>query len=213
MRAFLISAAFVAVLAPALAAGQDFRSGEGPLAITSWVVRESAADPGAFVAAPADSGFSKYDGGYLPAARSAGPRMYTFVADIGVDAALKDVPLALFMGPGDYPRDVWLNGVLLLRTGDHGTRYNATVYYSSRILLPPQLLKYGASNRIAIEAYPAYETSPLGDFSIGNFYDITSMVFLRDLFNIHLVQAAVVAALAIAIFYFGSSRSRVGKNA
>jgi len=181
----------------------SWKPGDPPRTISSWVYREATAEEsGSGIEAGRSDGFKTYLGGYLEKSGDLKDRVYTFRLDLFLDKAAKGVPVSLFMGPGGYPRDVYLNGVLLLRTGSHGDRYNSTVYYSSRVSLPPQLLAYGEeANRLAIEAFPAYETSPLGDFAVGDHYDITKMVFARNLFNVHLVQAAVVVALLIAVFF------------
>jgi methyl-accepting chemotaxis protein len=191
----------------------EYRAGQPPARLSSWALRESEPDPGAFATADIAEGFSPYDGKYISRDPALKTHMYTFRTDILLDEASRTRPIGLFMGPGDYPRDVYLNGVLLFRSGDHGDRYNATVYYSSRVLLPPQLLRYGAEpNKIAVEAFPAYETSPLGDLSVGDWYDITRMVFLRDLFNLHFVRAAMVAAFVIAVFFLFLFFSSPGRD-
>ena len=202
MKSTCILAACLLAALPAFPQAVRWTPGSEPVRLDAWAYAESEADPGARATADLADGFSPYDGGYLahdPAIRA---RMYTFRADLELDDSARGEELALFMGPGDYPRDVYLNGTLLTRTGDHGERYAATVYYSSRVLLPPQLLSYdGTPNRIAIEAFPDKENSPLGDLYLGEYYDVTRMTFTRDLFNIHLVQAAVVVSIVIAIFF------------
>ncbi|MDP3179250.1 MAG: hypothetical protein Q8M76_15185, partial [Spirochaetaceae bacterium] len=179
------------------------RASPPPMRIEGWVYRETSPEPGAFVVASLDEGFSPYGGKYLEHDPTLERRMYTFRTDFVVPDELAEAPLAIFLGPGDYPRDVYLNGILLDRTGNHHGRYNATIYYSSRIALPPQLLSpAGEPNRLAIEAFPATETSPLGDLFLGDHASISRMVFARNFFNVHLVQAADLVSLVIALFFF-----------
>jgi len=188
------------VLAPfqGLAEPQVLKPDDRPLAL-AFSVRESEGAPGAGL--EDGTGYAPYDGGFLKRRGAAGGK-FDFRAEFVLASPPGDRALALFMGPGDYPRDVWLNGVQIAKTGSHGERYNSTIYYSSRVLLPPSLLELeGKPNVLVIEAFPVYEASPLGTLSIGGFDDVSLMVFVRNFFNINLVQAALVLALVEALFF------------
>lgn len=141
-----------------------------------------------------------YGGGYIPARRFERAK-YLFTTEFVVEPGSTDMALSIMLGPGDYPRDVYVNGRMLARTGDHGAHYNSTIYYSTRVLLPADVLRRdGAANTLRIEAFPQYETSPLGEVMIGGFLGLSRYVFVRNLLTIHLVQASVVVSLIIAIF-------------
>jgi methyl-accepting chemotaxis protein len=151
-------------------------------------------------------GFIPYNGKTLPDDPAISRRLYTFIAGFTLgsadQAADAGTALALYLGPGEYPRDIFVNGVRLLKTGRHDDRYVATIFYSSRIPLPPQLLRYdGSPNIVTVLAWPDYETAPLGDIILGDYYDISGQVFLRDLFNLHFVRAAMVLAGFIGLYF------------
>lgn len=200
-RALGLSILLVTVAAPAAAQTAAWRPGEAPVKIMQWTYRHDEPAAGAWVQAPLDgAGFTPYDSGHLDPAAAAAGQMITFRFDLDLSAADPAVLVGLFLGPGSYPRVVYLNGVALFEAGSHTGRYSSTIYYSSRILLPPQLLRYDRPNAIAVEAYPE-ENYPLGDVLVGDFNGLARLVFLRNLFNLHLVQASVVVALMIALFY------------
>ena len=208
----IIAAGLLAMAAalPAVAGTLSWAAGGSPAKLDGFVYRETERSGGSLVGEESGTGFIPYAGAYLDHDPAIADRKYTFRIDLSLDESARERTVALMVGPGDYPRDIYLNGHLLMKNGDHGDKYNATVYYSGRVLLPPSLLKYGGEpNRIAVEAFPKFETSPLGDFAVGDWYDITRAVFTRNLFNIHLVQAAVVFAILISVFfmllYFRSS--------
>ncbi|MBU1079962.1 MAG: hypothetical protein KKB59_05680 [Spirochaetes bacterium] len=195
---------FIAAACASALAAQEMTwiAGGSPAPLEGWMVRRSAA--GAAPSALGESeGFSPYSGAAIDAPGAERRRVFEFRASFALDGASAATPLALYMGPGDYPRDVYLNGHRLLRTGDHGERYASTVFYSSRIPLPPDLLEYdGAANVVSVMAYPDYEIGPLGDVFLGDYYDISGLVFLRDLFNVRFIQAAFVVACFIGLFFF-----------
>ncbi len=199
MRRFA-TALLLLVTFSAAAQTLSWRDGDKPSPLEGWRVMPSTAGNEA-KALSSSNGFMPYEGGALPA-NDADGRMYAFRADFTLGGADPERPLALYMGPGEYPRDVYVNGSRLLMTGRHGDRYVATIFYSSRIPLPPELLRWdGQLNEVTILAYPAYETAPLGDVVLGDYYDISGLVFMRDLFNIHFIRAAMILAGFIGLYF------------
>jgi len=171
------------------------------VALTNWSYREDAPAPGAYVNAEVSEGFQPYQGRTLDQRSDLKDRMYTFRTDLVIEAPPAGQSLALMMGAGNYPRDVYFNGVLLRRTGDHGATYNPTVYYATAIFLPPQLIHYGQPNKIAVEAFPRNETSALGDLEWGRYPEVAQQVFWRDFFNLHMLKASVVVAGCMFLYF------------
>lgn len=168
--------------------------------LTSWSFREDAPQPGAFVG-PAVDGLVPYDGTKLTRRADLTSRMYTFRTEVSLPPRSDGHHWALMMGAGDYPRDVYFNGVLLLQTGDHGANYNSTVYGASAVLLPPQLVRVGEPNVVAVEAFPRNETGSLGDFELGAYPEIAASAFWRDFYNLHMLKAAVVVAASLFLYF------------
>ncbi len=202
MKRFLCAALFYGLVFSLWAVPQTWTAGGSPLRITGWEMKETERSQGPLTEIELSGGLTPYQGAFLEHDEGIENSRYTFQAEIMLPPTAKDKPLAILLGPSDYPNDLYVNGVQLAKTGEYIDRYNSTIYYSSRVYLPPSLLVYGAeTNRIRVESFPAYETSPLADVYIGSYADITRMVFFRNLFNVNLVQAVVVVALIIAIFF------------
>jgi methyl-accepting chemotaxis protein len=146
---------------------------------------------------PAD-GFAPYRNEHV--ASVAEGTALEFVADLEVP---RDAPtFALALGPGGYPRDVYVNGTLLKRTGDHLEGYSSTLYYTDVIDVDPAIAAPGSVARLSIVAYPRGETSPLGDLYSGTHRDAASYSFWRNFFNVNLIQASFLAAIILAIYFF-----------
>lgn len=186
----------------AQAQGLSWEPGDGPRALPGWSARVGASLAEA-LATP--EGFSPYDGASLKTLEAEPGEAIAFHAAFTLGPSSDGVALALYLGPGDYPRDLYVNGHRLLKTGNPGERgepYSSTIFYSSRVALPPSLLRYsGEPNEVVVMAYPAYETSPLGSVYLGEHADVSRLVFVRDLFNVHFIQAALVIACFICLYF------------
>lgn len=142
--------------------------------------------------------FTPYKGGHLPQKQPSSNRMMSLAADFTLEE-LGPEP-TLYVGPLDSPALVYLNGIPISKFGRYGSNYNSTIYYSSSVYLPETLLKEG-SNRILIESYLRHEKQVPGGLHIDSFSQVKRDVFLRNLFNVSLIQASIMIALVIALYF------------
>jgi methyl-accepting chemotaxis protein len=189
--------------APIAASDTVIRNEDQMLSLDSFLFLESEDSAGAHISGDAAAaGFKAYDGGKLPNALSINRRMYTFRQTFFVDKSLTSASLCLFAGPADYPQNIYLNGVLLHQAGWQGDYYVATSYMSSKVLLPPQILKYGeAANEVAVEIFPRFQRNSLKGIFVSSFKIVDSHMFWRNFFNVHVVQGSFI--FAIIIFLYG----------
>ncbi len=190
------------VITPLLCAEERLKNIDDRLELNFFIL-ESAVREGAFISGDLEElGFTRYDGLKLPKKKDLEKRMYTFRAVFYLDESLKNQDLAVHLGPADYPFHLYLNGVELFMWGRYGEHYNSTYYRSPNILLPPQLLAYGArKNEIAIQIFPRYETRPLGTVTILSYSRGMFNSFFRDLFNIHLIQGSCMIAFVLFLYF------------
>ncbi len=147
-------------------------------------------------------GFQKYDNGFLPVKLDIKRRMYTFRTDFNIDESLKNENLSIFIGPTDYPYNVYLNGKIICKKGRYKNNYNSTLYYSENIYLSSDILKYGIEkNEFCIQVYPLFETKSLGKVILTSSEKVSFMVFLRNLFNVHLIQGACVVSIIVFLYF------------
>lgn len=131
-----------------------------------------------------------------------GPRMFVFRSYFSINDINYDDPISFMVTASDWPYDIYVNGVRLNSAGVHGPVYRSTIYYAARVVIPPELIKrYGGINTLEIAGFPQFETSAAPLVYMGPYMDITGKVFIRNLLNINLVQAAVVVGLIIALFF------------
>ncbi len=132
-----------------------------------------------------------------------GETMFTFRDEVYINTNLKNERLSLYIGPIDYPLDIYLNGILINKIGRYKDIYNSLLYYPSEIFLPPYLLNYGDNpNVIAIQAFPKQEKKPLEYPQLSISSKIIEMSFWRGFFNVELVKAIFIVALLICIYLF-----------
>ncbi len=176
--------------------------------LSGWLVKEVSFDTESFLRTKNLDGFMPYDGGSIPRDTSLQSRKIMFVLDLYLVKPAPGTSLALLMGPGDYPCDVYFNDVLIGRTGSYGAHYASTIYYSSRFPIDSNLIR--EKNTLAVEAFPLSAVNPLPVMRIGDWKSVSSEVFWRNEFNVFLIQASFVFALILAAFfillYFSGSR-------
>jgi methyl-accepting chemotaxis protein len=187
---------------PPLCAEDRLKNIDDQLELKFYIL-ESAVHEGAYISGDmGDQGFTMYDGLKLPVNKDLKNRMYTFRAVFYLDESLKERDLAVYLGPADYPFHLYVNGVEIFIWGRYKGQYNSTYYNSPNIFLPPQLLAYGArKNEIAIQIFPRYETRPLGSVTILSYGKGMFYSFLRDLFNIHLIQGSCMIAFVLFLYF------------
>lgn len=146
--------------------------------------------------------FKKYDMKHLPDKLNMDKKMYTMRNTFYIDQKLINEDISIFVGPADYPFDLYINGSLILKRGRYKDSHNASTYHSNNLLLLSNYLNYGnVSNNIAMQAFPKHEINYPPDIAISSSKIVTSMAFWRNFFNVHLVQGVALISLLLFIYF------------
>lgn len=160
----------------------------------------------------------RYGGGFLPQEKNLTRRMYTIKTSFKLSAAVRGHQIGLYIGPVDYPCEIYLNGKLIGSIGLHRETYQSITYTSTAVLLPPDILRFGSEeNEIAVQIFPLYpvENKPFGDMFLGPYREIANKAYVRDLFSMHFIRAAGIIGLMLFlyfIFIYLASKQRDLKN-
>jgi hypothetical protein len=119
----------------------------------------------------------------------------------------------LFVGPTDYPLDVAVNGVILLRTGRNPADPYMGLSHNSQVMaLPWALLTAGGPNRLEVVAYCLYDRTPIPEFVPMETGPALGAAFARNMVNFWLVLALSVAALLFSLYYLFLFVSHGGRD-
>lgn len=149
-----------------------------------------------------ESGFEEYDGKWLTQDENIKTRMYTFRTGFYVDNSLKREKISLYMPITGYPRNIYLNGKNISTAGRYGEKYNPSSFTATNIYLSADFLHYGNTlNELAIQVYPEEGNLALGNPSISSYYKNAVRVFIQSFIGLHLVQAGVVIAFIMFVYF------------
>ncbi len=147
-------------------------------------------------------GFVKYDGKTLPKNPNYKRSMYTFRDSFYVDESLKDRNLGLYIGFTDYSYNIYINNILIHKSGIHKNGSTSRIYYAPNIHLPSDKLNYNDKiNEIAVEIFPKYEIVALSKVTLSSYDNVTIWSFWRNLVGVHLIKAGSILALLIGIYF------------
>ncbi len=157
-----------------------------------------------------DLKFSDYLGEPLP--KTYKKSVYIFRSKFIVSCAdTNDNPM-LYIGPMDYPYHIYLNGQMIFKMGNTSPVYTSTIFRSFAVQLP--CLSHTApsvTNTLSVIIFPQYETMRLGDIKLSSYKTVYFEVFLRNLFNVHLITASVFLAVMFGIYsiliFFATGRA------
>ncbi len=198
---FLTAVIFLAARFSGCYAQTYIRNTYGSTYLTNLFILESEYRPGKYIEG-SNPGFTPYGGGRLPVTLRTARRMYTFKGYIIPDLSLSNVLLSLYLGPSSYPYDVYVNGKKVLSRGSRDKDYQSTSYDTVKAELYPDLLRQGNSaDEITIQAFPLEETAPLETPIISSYEYVSQLVFFRNLFNVHFIQASFIIGLLIGIYF------------
>ncbi len=203
-------------------ANQIYKSYEEPLILNFYYLqseyKKNEKNEEKFIHTPLENTeFKEYNGDLLPHKKTDDTRyMYTFRTKFYINSELTQRELALYIGPMNYPYNVYLNGKMIFKRGRHKVGYNSTIYYSSSIYLPRDLLNHGINdddvNQLTIEIYPKFEVDPLSPVQLSTYSDVSEKVYFRNLANVNLVQGAGLISLIISIYFLFGFFLRKGKD-
>ena len=144
----------------------------------------------------------KYEGGKLEIIDDGIKKMYSFISDFSVDQSLKNIDLSIFLGPSDYPYNLYLNGQKILRRGTTLPDYVSNPFESVSVLLPDNLLNYGSTgNSLVLQAYPAAEATPLTSIVLTTFENGSKLAFNRNFAGVYLIRGASILAALLSVFF------------
>lgn len=149
------------------------------------------------------AGFNEYNGGRLDNIPEGTRMMYSFAVDFTLDNSLDSDDLSIYLGPADYPYNIYLNGISIMKHGSASPDYITNSYESYNVYLPDELLKYGSQkNSLIVQAYPLFETAPLPPLVLTLYKTGARLTFYRNLAGVYLIRGASVLALFLFIFFF-----------
>ena len=94
----------------------DLNSIDEALELTDISFRMDNFSPGKYIE-NTSSGFKAYDGGKLEQTDTESRQMYTFSVDFSLNSSIDGKDISLYLGPSDYPYNIYLNGQRILRWG------------------------------------------------------------------------------------------------
>lgn len=148
------------------------------------------------------SAYKPYNGGKLEINRDEQQKMMTFVSEFTLEKTLEDKDISLYIGPGDYPYRIYLNGIGIMRNGSYIESYVSHSYQSFNIYIPKEILNYGSeANRLVIQLYPLFETAPLPPLTISSFEQGARMAFYRNMLGVYLIRGASLLSIFLFIFF------------
>lgn len=108
--------------------------------------------------------------------------------------------IAIMTSNGDWPIEVYVNGIMVDKKGIYENTYRSTIYYASMALID-NTLKLGDVIEIELRAFPKKEKTAIPLMYIGEYSKIAGKEYMHNLLNVNLVQASVVLSIIIAIYY------------
>jgi class 3 adenylate cyclase len=163
-------------------------------------------------------GFEPYYGGELPALASGGKNYYVFKTTFSVNADCMDRNITLYFDSLYTPFTIRINNNVIYQSGIYtGGIYSTGTALAAHVPLANGLIYYSEDNApvenvLVIEAFPQYEQNPLPEFSIAEFNFNERKAFIKNLLTSHLVLAAQVLSLLIAVYHFFLFFSRGRKD-
>jgi methyl-accepting chemotaxis protein len=164
----------------------------------------SEVDRGAYLDGdPVAGGFTPYNHENFPPNNIGRYRMITIRSFFTLADSIENRDLSLYIAPIQFPVTIYLNGTIVVKRGYNDGFISTSIYRSDSIFLDPALLNEpGAVNELSLQCEAEYELTPIGAMYIADRVKVTTAVFWRDLFNQHLIQASVMIAFIIFIYFF-----------
>jgi methyl-accepting chemotaxis protein len=146
--------------------------------------------------------FSPYDGKALPANDLDNPALLTLRGSFRSPVGSEGAAMALYVGPTNYPCEVYCNGTLVYVSGTMRNGHVASAFYSGKALVPaPMLRPEGEDNLIVVRIVSGGYITPFPPLYVMPYPEADRVVSTRNFFTVHLIQATVFLSLVLA-FYF-----------
>jgi class 3 adenylate cyclase len=151
-------------------------------------------------------GFKPYYGGEVPISTKDGENYCVFKSSFSVSKDCMDKDISLYIDPTFMPSTVRVNNILIYKSGLYlDKEYSTGTALAYHVSLSNGLIYYSDDNSpienvIVIETFPQYERNLLPEFSIAEYTYNERKVFIKNLLTSHLVLAAQVLSLLIALY-------------
>ena len=112
-----------------------------------------------------------------------------------------DEASAAYIGPLPYACDIYLNGHLLFKSGQHEDEWIAGGFSSDCFIIPPTLLHRNAENVITVNIFPNGFTEPFPGFEIAPQAVAEQLAFKRNFLGVYLIRATGFISLVLSFYY------------
>jgi class 3 adenylate cyclase len=151
-------------------------------------------------------GFKPYYGKEVPVPANGDENYCVFKTSFSVSNDCIDRDISLYIDPTFMPSTVRVNNILIYKSGLYSEKeYSTGTALAYHVSLSNGLIYYSddsspIENVIVIETFPQYERNLLPEFSIAEYTYNERKVFVKNLLTSHLVLAAQVLSLLIALY-------------
>jgi methyl-accepting chemotaxis protein len=147
--------------------------------------------------------FSPYDGKTLPVSDLGNSALLTLKGIFRAPKVPEGMATALYVGPTNYPCELYCNGTLVYISGTMRGGHVASAFYSGKALLPASILKpMGEDNVIVARFVNGGYITPFPPLYVMPYPETDRVVSTRNFFTVHLIQATVFLSLVLAAYFF-----------
>lgn len=140
-----------------------------------------------------------YQGGKLP--KSQGKQIYTFSSSFKLESLPQTDNIGFYIGPVSYAYRLYLNDRLIDAFGLAESSVDPQRYTPVFASCSPEIFHVDKNNQLRMEIFVNGDVDPLPKIGISSESLAVPYVFWRSFFGTVLVQAAVVLALILALYF------------
>ncbi len=162
-------------------------------------IKYSPLEPGKHLSSSTSS-WKQWDGMTFEGDRANFDSMITLSSEFDIPGSLKNEIMGISTETTPYPLRVFINGHLLLQSGNLERKLVANGFTSTKSIIPPSILK-SSKNIVTVEIYPNGYLVPLESLFISTYEEVSKNNFWKSFFSSYLIRAISVVCLIMA-FYF-----------
>ena len=140
----------------------------------------------------------------MPANKMTDDEAFLLTAEFKLGASLlEEERLGLYMGPTNYPCELFINETRIFQSGYHrADRSVSNAFPSASIYIPSGILKTGGTaNRLEVVLYPMGYTTPFPKIILTDFISADKLAFNRNFVSIYLIRAVMLLSLVISLYF------------
>ncbi|MCX7881850.1 MAG: methyl-accepting chemotaxis protein [Brevinematales bacterium] len=120
-----------------------------------------------------------------------------------VPSSLSHQKLGLYTGRIHDSVEIYLNGVLIGISGSQPpNRYFGTPHTPRGFLLPPEVIRYGAENLLAIRVYTHKTLGAFGEMLIAPYHEVKERVRWETMLGLGIPQVVTIISLFMMVYFF-----------